>query len=124
MLFFSFVIFSSCSVTEHDCICSQEYRSITAVVVDENRTPLEGLAAEVRNKEGKLFDFEGEYTPFPGTYIVMTDSYTREFSIIPGEIFFTARGKNKEGHAVYLINTDKCRCHINKVSGLDTLVLK
>jgi len=54
----------------------------------------------------------------------MTDGYQNDFSIRPGKIFFTGTKNNLEVTGEYLFNTDECRCHVNKVAGPDTLVLK
>lgn len=54
----------------------------------------------------------------------MDDNYTREFSPIPRLILFTGTRDSISVSADYFINTDDCYCHIQKVNGTDTLVLR
>jgi len=60
----------------------------------------------------------------PGAYFVMTDGYQNDFGTAPGKIFFRGIKNNLEVTGEYLFSTDDCRCHVYKVAGPDTLVLK
>jgi hypothetical protein len=42
----------------------------------------------------------------------------------PEKIYFSATDGSKITSGEFMFNTDECKCHINKVSGPDTLVLR
>ena len=71
---------------------------------------------------GKIYDVSKYQYPFPGIYNVMTDEYVRNFSTLPRRIIFTGESDSLIVNGSFFINTDECRCHVNKVSGPDTLV--
>lgn len=97
---------------------------ITVLVVDEMNNPVPGLNTTVKDDSGKIFDFLHDPFLFPGYYTVMDDNYTREFSTVPRLILFTGIKDSLSVSADFFINTDDCFCHIEKVSGPDTLVLR
>ncbi len=117
------LLFPSCSDI-NDCACTMEFRYITVLVVDEMNQPVTGLITTVKDESGKTFEFIQDPFFFQGFYIVMDDNYTREFSPIPKLILFTGLKDSLIVTAEFLINTDDCFCHIEKVSGPDTLVLR
>lgn len=117
----------SCSTDDaFDCMCTEEFRTYLVIVVDTLGNPVYSLQTTVKNDRGKEYGFEG-FTPSPfmqGAYFVMTDGYQNDFSTRPGKIFFRGVKNNLEVTGEYLFNTDKCLCHVYKISGPDTLVLK
>lgn len=124
---FLLLFWYSCSEETSDCICSEEFRMYLVVVIDSLGNPVDSLQTIVSNDRGKQYDFTS-YLPLPpymhGTYFVMTDGYQNDFSIVPGRIMFSGNKENKEVNCEFYFNTDKCRCHVYKISGPDTLVLK
>jgi len=117
------LLVSSCATETEDCICTQEYRTIIVIILDESGTPVEGLTTSISDEKGNFYDIEKVY-PLAGYYPVMSDKYVREFSTIPKKILFTAVSATGEVNGEFFINTDRCKCHVQKVSGPDTLVLK
>lgn len=115
---------SSCTSDSLDCVCTDDFRSITVVVVDTLNIPVSGLISTIEDESGKMYLFPQEPPFFPGQYTIMNDSYVHDFSSVPKMILFTAENDSLEVGAQYLINADPCICHINKVSGPDTLVLR
>lgn len=115
---------SSCTSDSLDCVCTDDFRSITVVVVDTLKSPVNGLISTIEDESGKMYSFPQEPPFFPGLYTIMNDSYVHDFSTVPKTILFTAENDSLAVSAQYLINTDPCMCHINKVSGPDTLVLR
>jgi len=96
------------------------------VVVDTLGNPVDSLQTTIKNERGKEYDF-AELEPPPylqGAYFVMVDGYQGDFTTRPQKIFFKGTKDEKEVPGEYQFNTDKCRCHVYKVSGPDTLVLK
>lgn len=120
------ILWKQCVDDLNDCICTEEFRMYFVVVVDTLGNPVDSLLTTITNDRGKEYNFEG-YTPppfMPGAYCVMMDGYQDDFSLSPGKIFFKGIKNNLEVTGEYLFNTDKCRCHVYKVSGPDTLILK
>ena len=120
------ILWKQCSDEPNDCICTEEFRMYFVTVVDSLGNPVDSLLTTITNNRGKEYGFGG-YTPpplMPGAYFVMTDGYQDDFGLSPGKIFFKGIKNNLEVTGEYLFNTDKCRCHVYKVAGPDTLVLK
>lgn len=116
----------ACSEETPDCVCTEEFRMYLVAVIDSLGNPVDSLQTIISNDRGKHYDF-GNYLPppyFPGVYYVMTDEYKNDFSTKPGIILFFGYKEDKEVTAEFYFNTDKCRCHVYKISGPDTLVLK
>jgi hypothetical protein len=96
------------------------------IVVDTLGNPVDSLQTKVTNSRGKEYNFDGLMPPpyLRGAYFVMTDGYQNDFSTKPQDIFFKGTKDSLEVTGLYQFNTDKCRCHMYKVSGPDTLTLK
>lgn len=94
----------------------------TVLILDENNQPAENLQTTVTNEKGVVLEITSSF-PEPGVYVVMDDSHTGEFTTVPEKIFFSATGRGKSVSAEYLFNTDKCKCHVNKAAGPDTLIV-
>lgn len=130
ILFLSFLLIIatvSCSTVDEDCMCTEEYRFFLVTVVDTLGIPVDSLDISIRDKDGDELDVLQESHPFgPGNYTVLNDSFTQMFCscTTPEKIYFSATDGSRIATGEYLFNTDKCRCHINKVSGPDTLVLR
>jgi len=120
------IMWKQCSDEPNDCVCTEEFRTYLVVVVDTLGNPIDSLRTTVTGERGKEYDFEGFAPPpfVPGAYFVMTDGYQNDFGTGPGKIFFKGIKNDLEVIGEYLFNTDKCRCHVYKVAGPDTLMLK
>jgi hypothetical protein len=95
-------------------------------VVDSLGNPIDSLLTTITNERGKEYNFDG-FTPppfMPGVYFVMTDGYEGDFRSGSKKIFFKGTKDDKEATGEYEFKTDKCLCHVYKVAGPDTLVLK
>ncbi len=120
-------LFSACSlidVTEvKDCICTTEFRVYSVTVVDSSGSPVDSLITTVKSSRGKIFKPYQEPS-LPGKYWLMDDGYTNEFTTLPTIIIFTGIRDSIKAEAVYLFNTDDCKCHVQKLGGPDTIVAK
>ncbi len=117
----------SCSSVDEDCMCTEEYRFFLVTVVDTLGIPVDSLDVIIRDKDGNELDVVQESYPFgPGKYTVLNDSFTQMFCTCgtSEKINFSATDGSRVATVEFLFNTDKCKCHINKVEGPDTLVLK
>lgn len=117
----------SCSTVEEDCMCTEEYRFYLVTVVDTLGVPIDSLTVTIKDKDGDELDVAQDPHPFgAGKYTVLNDSFTQMFCscTIPEKIYFSATDGNRVAAGEFLFNTDECKCHINKVEGPDTLVLR
>ena len=120
------IILNSCSTVENDCMCTMEFRAYLVTVINSAGVPIDSLSLLIRDKDGNELNVEQTYFPYSGgMYTVLTDSFTKMFCSCgtPEKIYFTATDGTRTASAEYLFNTDECKCHINKVSGPDTLVI-
>jgi hypothetical protein len=126
IILFSLITFS-CSEIDQDCMCTEEYRSYLVTVVDTLGIPVDSLDVTVRDENGaELSVVQDQYPWGVGNYTVMSDSFTKIFCscTLPEKIYFSATDGNRIANGEFLFNTDECYCHVYKVSGPDTLVLK
>lgn len=119
----SLLLFYSCSEGE-DCPCTMEFRMITVVVVDTTDNLVLNLTTTVKDDSGKVYNVYYDPTIFPGHYTVMDDNYVSELSTNPKRFLFTGSKNSLSVNGEFFINTDKCKCHVEKVSGPDTLILR
>ena len=127
ILFLSVIVLFSCSTVDKDCLCTEEYRFFLVTVVDTLGVPVDSLTVTIRDKDGDELDVVQESYAFgPGKYTVLNDSFTQMFCACgtSQKIYFSATDGNRVAAGEFLFNTDECKCHINKVEGPDTLVLR
>lgn len=121
-----FVIIS-CSEIDKDCICTEEYRTYLVTVVDTLGVPVDSLNITIKDKDGDELDVQQEpYYLGEGKYTVLNDSFTHLMCTCgtAQAIYFSAADGSRIANGDFMFNTDDCKCHINKVSGPDTLVLR
>jgi len=109
---------------DDDCACTMEFRMITVAVVDEMNVPVLDLTTVVKDDSGKVYNVYNDPLIFPGHYTVMDDNYTRELTTQPKRFLFMGVKDSLTVNGEFFINTDKCKCHVEKVSGPDTLILR
>lgn len=117
----------SCSEIDKDCLCTEEFRSYLVTVVDTLGTPVDSLDVTIKDKDGDELDVQqDQYFVNESKYTVLNDSFTHIMCSCgtPQIIYFSATDGNRIATGEFMFNTDDCKCHINKVSGPDTLVLK
>ena len=117
----------SCSTVDEDCMCTEEYRFYLVTIVDTLGAPIDSLDIAIRDKDGDELNVLQDQHPFGvGKYTVLNDSFTDMFCACgtTQKIYFTATDGNRIANGEFMFNTDECKCHINKVSGPDTSVLR
>jgi len=127
ILFLLVIALVSCSTVNEDCMCTEEYRFYLVTVVDTLGVPVDSLTVTIKDKDGDELDVAQDTHPFgAGKYTVLNDSFTQMFCscTTPEKIYFSATDGNRIANGEFMFNTDECKCHINKVSGPDTLVLR
>jgi len=122
----SIILFTNCSDEQPDCLCTTEFRMYFVAVIDTLGNPVDSLQTKITNSKGKEFAFDNHYPPpnMSGIYFIMSDGYQYDFTTRPEKILFRGNKNSLGVTAEFFFNTDKCRCHVHKVSGPDTLVLK
>jgi hypothetical protein len=121
--------------------CTMRFDAQNVLVVDAQSQPLDSLVTFLRNIRtndtvvtGKniygapAVYYDPSVTPEtnswgPGFYTILDDSYTWYLSTEPDSFQFSAIRGADTVSALYVFNTDSCRCHINKISGPDSLVM-
>ena len=127
ILFLISIIISSCSEIDKDCACTEEFRSYLVTVVDTLGIPVGSLTVTIKDKDGDELDVQqDQYFTNEGKYMILTDSFTHIMCACgtPQKIYFSATDGSRTANGEFMFNTDECKCHINKVSGPDTLVLR
>lgn len=122
----SAIVFSSCSEIDKNCLCTEEFRSYLVTVVDTLGIPVDSLNVIIKDKDGDELDVQqDQYFLDEGKYTVLNDSFTHIFCSCgtPQTIYFSATDGSRTANGEFLFNTDECKCHVNKVSGPDTLLL-
>ncbi|MBZ0180222.1 MAG: hypothetical protein K8F36_13090 [Melioribacteraceae bacterium] len=123
--FFLIGIIGCSNSSENNCICTQEFRSYSVFIADENLVGIDSLVTQSKNRQtGEKYQISQSWSMDKGMYVVMDDSHTLKFSGIPTQVIFTAKKGEIDIEADYFFNTDDCKCHINKVSGPDTIVVR
>ena len=117
----------SCSTVDEDCMCTEEYRFFLVTVVDTLGVPVDSLDVTIRDKDGDELNVLQDSHPFgAGKYTVLNDSFTEMFCACgtTQKVYFSATDGSRITKGEFMFITDECRCHINKISGPDTLILK
>lgn len=128
ILVFTVVSFS-CSVDQKDCVCTQEYRSYSIMIVNGNHQPVDSLVTWVTDKDSQTVyrtDSSSLLDPYhtPGRYIVLTDGEIKYFSSGPGMVIFHASNQKYNVVETFTFSVDDCRCHLQKVSGPDSTIVQ
>lgn len=101
--------------------CTMDFRSVGFVLVDAYERPVDGARVEVRRTTGEIVTTDASLgQPSMGRYVIADDG-TR---VVPSGETMTVNA-SKDGRAVagvYRLGHDGC--HIEKLSGADTLRLR
>ena len=105
------------------CFCTEEFRAVSVTVVDTAGSPVDSMSVVVtRPRDGFTFTPDQELAFDPGTYVIMDDGDKTALTISGETVRVVATKGGASVNADYVFATDDCRCHIEKVSGPDTLV--
>jgi len=103
------------------CACTEEFRSFTVKLVDTDGSPLRGVNFDVTIlRTGEKVNVV-EWVP--GVYTVFDDNFTSQ--ILPDEVIRVKAIKDASiATRDFIFTVDEpCRCHVQKVSGPDVIVL-
>lgn len=109
-----------------ECICTTEFRSITVTVVDSLNNPIDSLDVNIVDEFGRgISPLSKQLSYQSGLYVVIDDSYVDYLSTQPLLIYFTVSDSvGRIANTFFLVNTDECKCHVQKISGQERIVLK
>jgi hypothetical protein len=106
-----------------DCLCTQEFRMITVEITDSLNRPLTNLQTRTINMYGKTIiplykklDFQ------PNLYVIADDSNLNSLTTLPTAFVFIVTDSVKSNSYNYVLNTDDCKCHINKIEGPQKII--
>ncbi|MDR9419965.1 hypothetical protein [Gracilimonas sp.] len=116
--------FQSCSTNDNSLVCTEEFVQITVEVTDASGDLAEGVEIQITEKETDTIVPCDEYLceEFPdGSYIIMHDGFHGEISET-GQTFIVKGTKGELGfEEEYTFRSGEC--HIEKVSGPETVTL-
>jgi hypothetical protein len=117
IILISLIVSSYATIDTKDCVCTEEFRSIQVRIVDQYNQPVDSVTATITKvSNSKIYYWDLQDINQLGKYYVMTDSYTRDFGTTPDTLKFLAEKHGVKTSALFLISTDECHCHIQKVN--------
>jgi hypothetical protein len=116
----------ACRNAATPCVCTLEFRYYTVTVVDTLNAPVAGLtpAITVRSTGRLLIPAAPAGLP-PGLYYVVTDGDLQQFALNGDRLHFAVSSAGRSAAADFVVDAPgTCHCHVQLVSGPDTLVLR
>jgi len=122
-LLFLLVTLSSCSWTDGGNVCTDLFAFLTVVPVDANSLLVAGpfTVTDTVSRSGESLSIAQQGFP-AGSATIFSDSYRSSVRETGDSIRVTGVSAGKAFHATFLIGTDGC--HIRKLSGPDTVVVR
>lgn len=119
-------ILISCQNFEPDCVCTEEFLSITVLIVDSLNNPVDSLNVDITDEFGRRIQpLNKQLTYQAGLYVVIDDSKLDYLSTEPLLLYFTASDSvGRNAYSMFVVNKDDCNCHVYKLSGAEKIVLK
>lgn len=113
-----------------DCTCSLEFVRLTVTAVDASNNPVTDLdiAVEV-TRTGELVDVrQSDYLREKGEYVIFDDGFRNaippKIAALGETLQVTGTGVSGDFAAQFEVSVDvKCRCHVFKLSGPDTVTV-
>jgi hypothetical protein len=125
------IVFLSCNTDQtdqKDCICTKEFRTYGITITNSDHQPVDSLIIRVYNKNLHTLyrtDSSSILDPYhiPGRYIVLTDAESKYFTVVPETVVFLASKPNLDIVELFMFSVDPCRCHLQKISGRDSVIV-
>ena len=107
------------------CACTLEFRFFTVTAVDAAGEPAEGVSIAVRRvSDGAVLTVNSSLEQGPSVYVILTDGNIDDVSEAGTTVEVVGTLGDTGFTAEYAFDRDACRCHVNKVSGPDTVQLE
>ncbi|MBN1448252.1 MAG: hypothetical protein JXA28_10010 [Bacteroidetes bacterium] len=117
------VLLAGCDTTE-PCVCTEVFATAGFSVVNAQRLPVEGIDITVRmQRTGEYLDIDQGYTQ-NGYYVIAHDG-VKDKLLSDGDVLEVSGMKDTlRFEEVFVVGVPgRCRCHVEKISGPDTLYL-
>ena len=107
------------------CVCTLEFRFFTVTVLDVAGQPAEGVSISVRRvSDGAVLTENSSLDPGPGVYVILSDGNIDDVSEDGTTVEVVGTLEDMGFMAEYVFGRDACQCHVNKISGPDTVQLE
>lgn len=116
---------NSCTTASENCVCTDEFRVYGLTVVDEAGEPVNEVSLEVVNlrTDRRLVSlFLG--MPTPGTFWIVDDTMRDEFRVGGDSIRVTGASGPLSFVTGFRFSVDECGCHVQKLTGPDTVTIR
>ena len=121
-------VWAGCVMEQTQCACTEEFRSFGIVVRDADG-PVDSARVRIfRVSDDKELSHDTTWLPNPdkGHVVAFSDNNLKD---IPAnartmEIRVVATRGAKTGEERMTLGTQECRCHVEKVAGKDTVLIK
>lgn len=115
----------ACAANPTQCICTQEFRVYGLTVIDEAQRPVSDVSIEVRVvRTRQRLESTYEELPTPGTYWIVDDGMRERFRPGGDEVRVTGSKGSLGFEATFEFAVDDCYCHVQKLAGPDTVVIR
>jgi hypothetical protein len=107
------------------CVCTLQFNSFSVTVVDAGGQPAEGVSILVRRvSDGSVLTNTENFPLGQGVYVILTDGNIDDVSEDGTAVEVVGTLGDTGFRAEYVFDRDACQCHVNKVSGPDTVQLE
>ncbi len=107
------------------CVCTLEFRTFAVTVMDRAGEPAENVSITVRRvSDGVELTAPDDFLQTPGVYVILTDGNGDELAEDGTAIEVVGTLGDSGFTAEYVFSRDACGCHVNKISGPDTVQLE
>ena len=104
--------------------CTLQLNFFTVTVLGSVSQPAEGVSISVRRvSDGAALAVDSNLLADPGVYVILTDGNINDVSEDGTVVEVMGTRGNTSFTAEYVFDRDACHCHVNKVSGPDTVQL-
>ncbi len=107
------------------CACTLEFRFFTVTVMDATGQPAEGVTISVRRvSDGAVLTENSSLDQGPGVYVILSDGNIDDVSDTGTTVEVVGTLGDMGFRAEYVFGRDVCQCHVNKISGPDSVQLE
>jgi hypothetical protein len=115
---------SACSDPQEPCFCTEEFRTYLVTVLEPDGRPADGLRFSVtRTADGRDATPDQGFLLDEGVYVVLSDAQLDLVDEAGTSFRVTASRDGASVTADFVFDTDTCRCHVQRVSGPETIQL-
>ena len=119
----------SCVKDFFGCVCTTEFRGYAVHIATADRQPIDSLVTRVTNTQSTIVyrsesSTSGGWYGTLGSYVVLTDAEKNYFTTVPDTVVFHASNREHAITETFTFAQDDCRCHLHKVSGPDSIIVR